>query len=798
MEQDYTSTLSPDRLTLKTSCVRKTPYILKVPTELRNSKLLKIVFWYVSESNSFKALAKSTKDGILNRFAFFFEFINNKEYLFELVRHDGELREDLFKIFNQYLIKSGESQSYRHRKKITLKGCLKAYSMEYPSYKTHDIWSPILDTFLKLSFSTPQSDAKRSTGAAIALIATLEEQKAFESNLWKAWFYHVPLQLNKLRQAALKLDYVQELLEELKERTKELNRDIFKEDAGYQKFIDGRNLQESSEEYREKAFKLFEAILSSDNELLIDCFYQSLQPKLFSDHEDWKDNPNVAPFKRQKTAKQTDKEWLTERKHCLEFFKRKRQLNRGNYAIDKKIQSKRITFSWHPFFCLKSLLTPTIEEVLGIAWMLGWHQIPEGFIKDMTLDYFYSYEDKTIRIHDAIKKRTGNSDAVRNIPVREFNSTSLEYKVFCTYRELLASTYLDYPALFTKEEINNNQLFFAASKTRFTTDDKRRSSFITGLFFEFVPTFSTSKTGIEAKAFYEKLTEYIVVSSIKHLNKDLRKKHFEELDKKLINDICFEDFMKIGFTSINPNTFRLSAQAHVHQYAAASGQGNILNNLNTIYDNDVQGARHAHTGKMDHQYFLRSRSPILVQSENIFGTQVSEEMVDKAKYLYGQLTAAAKYQFIDDLHNTTIWTLEDVREHLGIGTLEERYISEKSEITSYFNELLSKGDFEEYEGLCQQTIGLKDKKHGRFIVIDSPLTCFLMLKQIDYLDDNLEALLNKKITSTKSKPDLMVTRTIAMRAYLYTIVHEKFTETTRKKAYEILKSFDKLPPIPML
>lgn len=794
----FTFTFSNDGLTLTIKGVRTSkPLIYQTPDMAANSKVIKVIFWYLTESHSFKALVHSSLRNTLIPMEFFFNFLNSRDIngisiAGKVIGLDGELSGEFVKIFDNYLIAMEKSLTYRMRFKRSLKKAVKEYFIEYPEYRSSPLYTPLLENILSIKTSSPSEKPKNSAGSVISMIACGDQQKSFEGEWFKAFMIHFPTMLSKLRKEIKQIPHVKELLSELETKLG---------DNEYLAFAKGKSLTKQPVEYVQKTFKFYEAILSDGSEFVVDCLYHSLHPKLFDDHELWLNKTSKAPLIRIKPDTMNDVEWLEYRRNSLNCFKRKMKGNNNDYIVFLYSNPLNIHFSIPFPFTLENLVKPTATEYLLLRYLFGWHQMTEESEQNnLSLDDIEPFDDGVIRVLDAYKKRTGDTDGIRNIPMKEFTKTDDEFKVFEIYGEMLSESYKNYPSFFNSEKSLKRSLFALDSKrTRALTHD----SFIQ--LFKNVSGFKSGRTGQNASAFYDLYYKLMQMNLAKgtfpRLKEAAQKKILEEIKSFLTDEwqnltpAMFEKDFKSS--KLTPNSFRLAAQGQVHSYAVYAGKKGVKQHLKHNSADEVLGAFHAHTGEMDHEYMIRSRNPFLAVSENEFGKQVASEMLEQATVAWNKVLAPAEHELRNQISQTDVWSLEDLREHLGISSLEEMcsYRNESEEARNYLIELLEKEDMIAFEGYGHQVLGAINQSNHRQIIIDSPLTCFLMKHQINYLDSQLEAFLNKKISPHKEQLDSITVKALVTKAYFSEIIETRFSETTRKGAEQLLKDYSHFPPI---
>lgn len=797
---------TPNILTVQ-SAERKKPFIFEITEDFKNSSLLKIHFWYIKECDDFSGMSNKGVESHLKAVEDFFNFIAN--YTTSLVTHEGQLQEDVLDVFDEYLKSSGLKPSTIAEKKKYVLRSVKAFKVHYGDYRSADLWTSEIDRLSQVTIGRAIRATKKSSGTMSLSFCSLEEAIKFESEYFKSWVVHSAYSLNKLRESLKKLDYVQELLGELK--SSEQNSDFISFAKGKPWRMVTRATTKNGHkqskivyvtEYVQKAFKLLEAIINSEDSFLIDCFYHSLDPRFYDNHGIHIRLPELAPLKREKPSEMTDGEWLNHQrkslKSVLKIFKVTKGKNKGEFAWVAKKGGHAYTFQWPHCFTLSFLFKPTHEERLGLAWLLGWNQITESsFLNSMTIEDVEPIYGE-IDIREAVKKKTGSSESVRDIPNEVFPSSSIEYKVFCKYREVLEAGYKLYPFLFQKDEVDKQLLFIdrpLASKLYYTSKSAVIESYALFNIGRFSSSFYLEGQGKRAKEFFEILIKYIDFNDVH--NKD-RRNRFELMKQRLGLDVSHSDFSKLKLESISPESFRRSAQSHDRRYKVFQKQGDAQKNLNPVIGNELQANKHAHTSAIEHDYFTNSVSPIAVQDLERFANQVSELMFGLAKQIQDEFMIPAEVKFAEELRRTeVVGDYQSLLKIVGKENISEKYEDEKNDLQKHFDELLNEPSYKAFEVVGGQTLGLKDVGKQKNIIVETPVVCALMMIQIDALDKNLHEILNRKVTPHKQNIDSKVTEILASRAYLETIVQFKFSQTTKNKAKEILEKYS-LPPIPIV
>lgn len=808
MSNNLHFSLSQDGLGLTINGIRRLePYILKIPEKASQSGFLKVIFWYFTESQSCRAIQNGSVRHKLNPIEAFFKYLNSQdcngvEYLNLMLNFNGELTDDFLTLYDTYLQLTKNPSSYRVTFKQVIKTIVTAFINENPDYRRNCFYTPLIDQVFGQKITAPPREPKVSSGDLIKIISTVEQQKKFESDWFISFVFHFPKMLQKIRKDALKVKYVQVLLKELENKQK---KDVL--DKEYNDFINLSSIRKLSNDYRQKFFLFFESLLKDGSEFLVDCVYHSLPPRLFDDNEEWNELSMEAPLKRTKPNDMNASEWLDFKRNSLQLFRRNLR-GRGKYkevALFGGSRGVKITFSTPFPFSIKHLIRPTETEYIFLRYLLGWHQLTEiKYQNKLNLEDITPFDDSVIRIVNAYKSRTGDIDGLRDIPIEEFSKTSVEYQVLEIYREMLIESYKKYPSVFSTKSINEKLLFDCNKK-----EQNYGSSEYFGHLFSFVKDFGSGRKGNESIIFYDLYDRYLRlfllrknarVQDKKGRNIEVYQADFEKLRTYFPNNlknITIKELCSLNIKLFNPNTFRLAAQGVVHKYQAHLGRGGLGQKINNKIENEVLAAKHAHSGEMDLQYLIRSRTPYLAEAENIFGEQVASEMIGQAKMAWHHLIEPVEKQLQEQLQETTVWSIYELREYLGISSFEEEYTFKNSEeeAKTLLLSLLEKDDMSVYEGYGHQTLGAIDKIHHRQIIIDTPLTCFLMMHQINFLDDQIESFLIKKITPITDSLDSITLKALVTRAYFSEIVEQKFSQTTRMKAKKLLEKYTQLPPI---
>ncbi|MGE4499786.1 MAG: hypothetical protein AB7C96_05500 [Hydrogenovibrio sp.] len=798
---------TPSTYILEVHNVRKTPFIFEIAGDFKNSNLLKLHFWFINESDDFAGLSKKSAETHLKGVEDFFNFVSH--YGTNLLTHEGELLEEFLDVYDKYLNASRLGITTRAEKKKSVLRPLRSYKDSFSEYRSTRLWTPEIEKFSRIIVGRERRQTKKTSGAMTLSLTSTGESIKFETEYFKSWVAYTIDRLNELRESIKKLEYVQQLLDELKCSNKNL--DFISFAAGKPWKLVNRGVRNDGrpanhavyiQDYVQRAFKFFEAIINSEDSFLIDCFYHSLHPRLYDNHDIHISNPDLAPLKRSKPLEMNNEEWLglqkSSLKSVLNFFKVTRYGNKGKYAWVCKNGGYDYTFQWPQCFTLDFLFKPTIEERLGVAWLLGWNQITESsFLNSMSVEDFEPIHG-AIDIREAIKKRTGDSDTVRVLNTDIFGSSTLEYTVFSKYRDILKSGYESFPFLFEKDDLENKSLFInkpSKAKTFYTTKNQAVESYGLVGVSRFSSVFYSGEQGQNAKAFFDMLIKYQDFNN-PH-NRD-RPNRFGLMKQRLGLDISHSDYKKLKLESLSPETFRRSAQSHDRRYKVFQKQGEVLKNLNNVIGNEIQANKHAHTSSVEHEYFTNAVSPIAVQDLERFANQVSELMFRLAKEIQDEFMMSAEEKFVEELKKTEVVNdYSRLLKIVGKENISEKYEEEKEDLKQYFDELLTKPNYEAFEVLGGQTIGARDISQGKVIVFETPIVCALMMAQIDTFDMNIEEILNTKVLPHKKNIDTMVTEMLSSRAFLSAVVEFKFSETTKNEAKEILEKYS-LPPIPIV
>lgn len=801
----FTYTLSADGLMLTIYGIRKTrPFIFKIPDKSSKSKMLKLIFWYYTESDSFKSLGYSSLENKCSSLEPFFDFlnasdVNGKNYIDTVINHKGELSDGFLTVYDSFLIHLGQTSSNRNRFQQNIKIMVNAYATHNPDYRSLSLYTTLIDSILNKKITSYTTIPKQSAGSIINMIATHDQQKSFESDWFMSFSLHFPLMLNKIREEVKKVKHVRNLLKELEQS------ESIKEE-GYQNFVSGTGILNQSNVYVQKTFEFYEALLKDGSEFLVDCVYHSLNPKLFDDHVEWQNISTEAPLKRFKEEGMSCSEWLEYKRNSLDFFKRKGKSKYEGlytpYSSSGGRNAKQVQFTISFFFTLKHLIKPSKTEYMVLRFLLGWHQFTEIEPQNkLTLDDITPFNDGTIKILKAYKKRTGDIDGIRDIPIQEFPKNSKEYKVFKIYREMLSESYKKYSSVFTFESADEKLLFsdndISKGACYYTSESFSN-------LFSFVVKFASGENGQKSKLFYDLFGKWMEISQSKKgfsgKSEDAKEKFLKKIKSYLNDDwkkLTVEQFTKLTISYLNANSFRLAAQGYVQAYAVYAGRVAVNQHLKNNSADEVIGSFHAHSSDMDHQYMIKSRNPHLAESENVFGQQVASEMIEQAKIAWSNVLAPLEVELQNQLNQTDVWSLEELRDYLGISSLEEmhNYRNESEQARNYLLELLEKDNIKTLEGYGHHVIGAINQLNYRQIVLDTPLTCFLMMHQINYLDEQIESFLNKKVTPNKEKLDSITVKALVTRAFFSEMVETRFSETTRKGAKELLKNYSDFPPI---
>lgn len=805
MIDKYNCTLSVDGLVLIIKGLRQSqPYVFEIPSVASKSRLLKIIFWYFTESDSFKALAESSGSSRCKVFERFFKFLNASDgqgnpYITSVINVNGELSDDFKDIYDNYLIRSKHTHKMCSDFKQDLKTVVLAFTNEHPYYRSSNLYTSLVESIISTKVSYSNKKPKPSAGMLICLIATFEQQKNFESKWFKSFVFHLPLMMQKIREEAKKIEHVQNLLKELEENQHSIDQD-------YWDFVKMGSPTTLSNEYIQKAFIFIDFLLKNGSEFLVDCVYHSLQPKLFDDHKSWKALAFKAPLMRYKPSEMGNDEWLDYKRNALNVFKRKQKSKHGgDYVAAITIGGKKghqIGFI-APFpFCLENLVKPIETEYLFLRYLLGWHQFTElEHQNNLSLKEITPFDDGVIRIFEAYKSRTGDVESLRGLMMEEFTQDKAEYKVFTIYRELLRDSYEKYPSLFEPSAATEQSLFSVETKrVKFETHGELLLHL-----FEFVPAFGFGNSGREAKSFYDLYvkwyqTKAIIKTSFEKNFKSFSREQIKKLKKLMVGNwrnLKADEFVKMKISGLSPNSFRLSAQGVVQAYAVQAGRTGAMHQTRRKSDQETLGSRHAHTGVMDLQYLIFSRNPRLAESESVFGNQVASEMIGQARGAWIHVITPLENELQNQLKNTDVWSIEDLREYLGVGPFEEIHThrNESEEARNYLLDLLDEDNISPLEGYGHQVMGVVDNLSLRQIIIDTPLTCFLMKHQINYLDQQIDGFLNKKMPPNKDKLDSITVKALVTRAFFSEIVETKFSQTTRNGAEKLLKEYRSFPAI---
>lgn len=722
---------------------------------------------------------------------------NGKSYVDRIINLNGELSDEFLTVFDNYLTLQKKKLGYRTEFKQKIKTIVHAYVNENQDYRASSLYTPLIDQILNNAVPNYKQEPNPSAGTIISMIATHEQQKSFESEWFLAFVFHFPVLMSKVREEAKKIENVQILLQEFEQKQNN-------EDKAYTKFVNGNNMHNLPNEYVQKTFKFLESLLKNGSEFLVDCVYHSLHSKLFDDHHIWKDMSLAAPLKRNKPNDMSDKKWLEFKRNALQLFKRKeRSKYEGEFTARLSYGGRdglQVAFTNTFPFCLINLVKPTITEYMFLRFLLGWHQFTEiKHQNSLTLKELTPFDDGVIRVIEAYKSRTGDVEGLRELVMNEFPRTAGEYKVFEIYRVMLTESYEKYPSVFASKTIAEKLLFSLDSiKTKYVTSENF------SCLFKYVGASFKGEVGFKAKLFYGLFEKWMEIKHAKNESSNrlegLKQKTLERIKLHMTdrwNSITADDFEKLEINALTPNSFRLSAQGHVHAYVVNAGKTGFKQQLKHSSANEVLGAMHAHSGQMDHQYMIRNRNPALAESENVFGEQVATEMIEQAQIAWTQVLSPLEGELLKQLEKTEVWTLEELREHLGISIMEEmrQHRNESEEARAYLLKLLEQDEMSAYEGYGHQVLGATNKLNHHQIIIDSALTCFLMMHQVNYLDEQIKAFINKKISPIKKSLDSITVKALVTRAYFSAVIDTKFSETTRKGARALLKEYSSFPPI---
>lgn len=772
------------------------------PKKLERSPFLRLYFWYFA-SEHYKSLAVSTKKNRISAVRDFFNFL--REFEDKLQDNEGSLSRDVLILYYSYLKKKKISSSYRAELMSTILCHVNAVK-KYSSYRSRKEWHFEIDEILENRPKHERNKFQEEPRLSLSELAKsyLNGNSAldFETVHLKAWFLDAWRKAQKIRNSLNQLNFDKKGLLDISDLEKgSLNflscrgSNCFKNLTIPQKIVISRYI---------------DAIFDSNDDFLIEAFYHSLNPSFFDDEfcfgraflnrnasiEEIKATKGLFYPQYPKYQKKEDreKEYIS-----ITFSKKKNGRKRG------------FNWNWSEPFSLLSLFIPTLSEMLLVRDLLAYHQVSPSGLDKLTLDDFKVNDNEDgIQVRSE-KVRTGDGGK-RIVDTPFFRKGSMEFEILATYRFMMETAYQKYGFLF-KDAVTKlafPKVYTSGNLSSYTPYDLK------SLWLHRIYTYTSIRQdyGISKNARKYVMTVLPIIEenslrgNIDYINKQIKsvekKRSAQKLSslgaerkvKELLrnkqelikahNDKWNVSLVDNNITrrSIGMTAFRQTAIAQESQYFIQ--QKNPHHSLNKLQvgdiDNPEKSAKHAHTAKTEQDvYVLRSRSPILMESEKLFGEQVAHAFFQDAVKVYKDLTSS-----------TMMVTIEKLRERLGLASL-----SEMKDDYSLVKEVFDNSDILDFK--LWDGFGVSDwlkEGSGEIVVIKHPLMAAFMKNQIRHIDQNLPAFANAEISAGSDKVDEKVSRYLAVRAHIAALL-DRFDEEMHAKAEELMRTYE-LPPLPPL
>lgn len=769
------------------------------PKKLERSPFLRLYFWYFA-SEHYKGLAVSTKKNRISAVRDFFNFL--EEFEDKLQDNGDSLSQDVLNLYYSFLKKKRISSSYRAELMSTILCHVNAFK-KYSSYRSRKEWDFEIDEILENRPKHERNKLQEAPRLTLAELAKpyLHDSDAFdfETIYLKAWFLDAWRKGQRIRSSLNKLNFVD----------KELLNSVFTlEKEVLIKFLSciGSNCFKSLPTFQKEVISEFiGAIFESNDDFLIETFYHSLNPSFF--YADF--CSGQAFLNRNATIEE-----MRSAKYL--FYPRyPKYQTKGNF--DKKYISitfsrkkhgvkKAFSWSWGQPFSLLTLFAPTLSEMLLVRDLLAYHQVSSSGLDKLKLeDFKISNDGKAIQIKSE-KIRTGD-DGKRIVYTPLFKKGSIEFEILSEYKFILEEAYTKYGKLFEENSLNLAfpKIHTSGNLSSYIPVDLRQlwlfrlyvhpsirqdyemlknaRKYIMTILPILEENSLSEKIGSinkQIKLVQKNLSSVEIELKLKKLSKkkqDLLKMHNEKWNVSLVEKNIIK--RSLGMTA-----FRQTAIAQESQYfIQQKNPHHSFNNLQVEdIDNPEKSEKHAHTAKTEQDvYVLRSRSPILMESEKLFGEQVSHAFFQDAVKVYKDLT-----------RSTTIITIEKLREKLGLASL-----SEMKDDYSLVKEVFDNSDILDFK--LWDGFGVSDwlkEGSGEIVVIKHPLIAAFMKNQIHHIDQNLPDFANAEVSAGSDTVDEKVSRYLAIRAHIAALL-DRFDEEIHAEAEALMKAYE-LPPLPPL